>query len=44
MLAVVAPLAAVGGSTDTFFIITKAVASFIKVCVTSPHTVGVFLE
>jgi hypothetical protein len=31
MLALVAPFAAVSGSADTFFIITKAVASFIKV-------------
>jgi len=31
MLALVMPFAAVSGSTDTFFIITKAVASFIKV-------------
>ena len=31
MLAIVAPFAAVSGSADTFFIITKAVASFIKV-------------
>lgn len=31
MLAMVVPFAAVSGSTDTFFIITKAVASFIKV-------------
>jgi len=30
MLALVVPFAAVSGSTDTFFIITKAVASFIK--------------
>jgi len=30
MLAMVIPFAAVSGSTDTFFIITKAVASFIK--------------
>jgi YggT family protein len=30
MLAMVVPFAAVSGSTDTFFIITKAVASFIK--------------
>lgn len=29
-LVLVAPFAAVSGSTDTFFIITKAVASFIK--------------
>lgn len=33
MLALVMPFAAVSGSTDTFFIITKAVASFIKVSV-----------
>lgn len=31
MLAIIAPFAAVSGSADTFFIITKAVASFIKV-------------
>jgi hypothetical protein len=31
MLALVAPFAAVSGSADTFYIITKAVASFIKV-------------
>lgn len=31
VLALVAPFAAVSGSADTFFIITKAVASFIKV-------------
>ena len=31
MWAMVVPFAAVSGSTDTFFIITKAVASFIKV-------------
>ena len=30
MLALVAPFAAVSGSTDTFMIITRAVASFIK--------------
>jgi len=30
VLALVAPFAAVSGSADTFFIITKAVASFIK--------------
>lgn len=34
MLALVMPFAAVSGSTDTFFIITKAVASFIKVRLT----------
>lgn len=31
ILAVVAPFAAVSGGADTFFIVTKAVASFIKV-------------
>jgi hypothetical protein len=31
MLALIAPFAAVSGSADTFYIITKAVASFIKV-------------
>lgn len=31
ILAAVAPFAAVSGSADTFFIVTKAVASFIKV-------------
>jgi uncharacterized protein YggT (Ycf19 family) len=30
MLALIAPFAAVSGSADTFYIITKAVASFIK--------------
>lgn len=30
-LALVAPFAAVSGSADTFYVITKAVASFIKV-------------
>lgn len=34
-LAIIAPFAAVSGSADTFFIITKAVASFIKVCTRS---------
>ena len=37
MLALVAPFAAVSGSADTFFIITKAVASFIKVIPCSFH-------
>jgi len=31
MLTLIAPFAAVSGSADTFYIITKAVASFIKV-------------
>jgi hypothetical protein len=31
VLALVAPFAAMSGSADTFFVITKAVASFIKV-------------
>jgi len=31
ILAAVAPFAAVSGSADTLFIVTKAVASFIKV-------------
>ena len=31
MMAMIVPFAAVSGSADTFFIITKAVASFIKV-------------
>jgi len=35
VLALVAPFAAVSGSADTFFIITKAVASFIKVSYTN---------
>ena len=36
-LAAVAPFAAVGGSTNTFILITKAVGSFIKVLTACRH-------